>query len=71
MVKKKKKKQVADGTCQESCDICKASCAGTPKKCDRYVNHRANGHVCVAHSDEAREIAAAAWMAHCEKWSSR
>lgn len=54
------KRKELDGTCQQKCDICKASCIAEPKKCDRWLNHRENGHVCVAHSDEARQEAAAA-----------
>jgi hypothetical protein len=56
-----KKAKFYDGRCEESCDLCKASCAGELRRCDRGINHSPSGHICVAHSDEAREVAAEAW----------
>jgi hypothetical protein len=48
-VKKKRFDPREDGTCQHECDICRASCAPITFKCERWINHSENGHVCAVH----------------------
>ena len=55
--KRKQDKADFSGKCREPCDLCKASCAAKPMKCEKWINHRSSVHVCVAHSDEQREAA--------------
>lgn len=63
-MKKKRFDPIEGGRCQHECDICRASCAPNTYRCERYVNHRKNGHVCIIHqahqlrSDGGRDLTA-------------